>query len=753
MALTWKEKLKGKIPAEWEKALDDYESQLHLKKQGKVEDRIFAETRLRRGAYGQRYDNGLRHDGFEQKKIFFPTQATKGPNTEWDAPGMQRIKIPGGVVTPEQLEAIADLAEEYSDGIAHITTRQDFQLHFVHIEDTPDIMRRLAAVGITTQEACGNSVRNVTACPIAGVCATQVFDVTPYARACYRFLLGHPDAQDFGRKFKPAFSGCADKPCALVRMHDIGFLAKIENGKKGFQVFVGGGLGPVPYQAQELSAFVPVEEFLPLTQAVCRVFARHGEKKNRGRARIKFLVSDWGIEKFREEVYRERKKLSSDPRWTSLVEEELQKTEKPARAPKPLSSPPFEKAFQTWRAENVQPQAQEGYFTVEVRVPLGDLTAAQLRGLADISRLFSDGFLRTTVQQNILLRWVTEGDLPELFRALGRLGVAKAGADRIADITACPGTDTCKLGIASSRGMARVLSRHLEEKWGKLPAQVQRLRIKASGCPNSCGQHHIADIGFYGVSRKASGKAVPHFQLILGGRIHENASAYGLAIGVVPSKKVPEAVDRLLERYTKERGEEENFQAWVQRVGKVSIKEMLADLTFIPPYEIDPSYYSDWGDPREYTIKDIGKGECAGEVVSPAEFSLTDAEKEAFQAQLCLDRGDFNAAQEGAWRAMTSAAKSCLQVLDREYHEDDADRVCDAFRTRLLETGEFERVSPAAQYARYYTALAKGRFAASSADQARRAVEEAQLFIEAAHGFHNAGLALGLGAPVVGGGK
>ena len=274
---SWKEALAGRMDAGWSEEIDDFESQIQLRKQDKIEDKVFAETRLRRGAYGQRYDAGTRHDGIAERDLRYPDVPTKGPETVWDAPGMQRIKIPYGGVSPEQLEVLADLADEYSDSILHITTRQDVQLHFIHIEDTPDLMRRLAAVGITTREACGNSVRNVTACPLAGVCKTEAFDISPYASALMDFMLGHPDVQDFGRKFKPAFSGCEQEACGLVQLHDAGFVARIENGKRGFKVVVGGGLGTVPHQAKVLSEFTPEEKFLPEMQAVARVFARLGE--------------------------------------------------------------------------------------------------------------------------------------------------------------------------------------------------------------------------------------------------------------------------------------------------------------------------------------------------------------------------------------------------------------------------------------------------------------------------------------------
>src|SRR3989475_1327850 len=322
----WKEKLDGKMPEDLAREIDIFETDSVLGKKGKLEEGLSAEPRLRRGAYGQRYDNGQRSDGQKVQRLNFPSgDLTKGPNTLWDAPGMQRIKIPAGGLNAAQLETMAELAEEYSDGIAHVTTRQDFQLHYVNIDDTPALMRRLAAASITTREACGNSVRNVTACPYAGVCADEAFDVTPYSQALAKFLLGHPDCQNFGRKFKPAFSGCSQHACGLTSLHDLGLIAtkRVENGveKRGFEMYVGGGLGAVPYQAKLFDSFVPPEELLPLAQAIARVFARHGEKKNRNRARIKFLIQDLGIEKFRELVFEERKILPFDPRWTEYIKE------------------------------------------------------------------------------------------------------------------------------------------------------------------------------------------------------------------------------------------------------------------------------------------------------------------------------------------------------------------------------------------------------------------------------------------------
>ena len=560
----WKEKLAGKLPEDLAHEVDIFESELGLRKQGKFDERLIAETRLRRGVYGQRYDNGHRHDGKKVQEFAYPSgPLTKGPSTLWDAPGMQRIKIPAGGLNATQLETLAELAEEYSDGIAHITTRQDVQLHYVHIDDTPTLMRRLAAARITTREACGNSVRNVTACPIAGVCRDEAFDVTPYAKALSRFLLGHPDCQSFGRKFKPSFSGCAQHACGLANMHDLGLVGvtRIEDGKqvRGFAVYVGGGLGTVPYQAKLFHPFLPVEELGPIAQSIARVFARLGEKKNRNRARIKFLIHDLGIEKFKELVWEERKVLPPDSKWqeclaaaTALSEEPLHPSgELPASTSEP---------FEAWRKTNVGPQRQAGYSTVTVTLPLGDITANQLRSLADIVRRFTRETIRTTVEQNFLIRWVSNRDLLAVHEALSAVGLGEPGAGTIVDIVACPGTDTCKLGISSSRGLAAELRNRLAEKSFVMDAAVQNLHIKISGCFNSCGQHHVADLGFYGVSRKMAGYAVPHFQVVLGGEWGSNAGSYGLPVVAVPSKNIPQVVTRLTERYVTHRKNGESFK-------------------------------------------------------------------------------------------------------------------------------------------------------------------------------------------------
>ncbi len=729
------------MPPSLAKEIEAFEQEIALKKAGKLDDKVFAETRLRRGAYGQRYDNGHRHDGKQSRTLPFPSDGlTKGPHTLWDAPGMQRIKIPFGGVNAAQLETMADVAEEYSVGVAHVTTRQDFQLHYIHIEDTPALMRRLAAVGITTREACGNTVRNVTACPLAGVCHDEVFDVTPYAQALAGFLLGHPDCQNFGRKFKIAFSGCSDKPCALVRIHDLGAVAATREvdgeTRRGFALYVGGGLGTVPYQAKLMEEFLPEEELLPTAQAIARVFTRLGEKRNRNAARLKFLVAKLGIDEFRRLVAEERKTLAEDPAWTAYIPGAHAHTEQPVRPPGLVQiGAESSEEYRRWLQSNVHRQRQSGYAAVTLTLPLGDITSDQLRAVARICRTYVRETARTTVEQNIVLRWVSESGLPQLHDELSALGLAEPCAGSIVDITACPGTDTCKLGIASSRGLAAELRSRLAERNGATDAIVRGLRVKISGCFNSCGQHHIADVGFYGVSRNRQGYTVPHFQVLLGGQWSNNAGSYGLAIGAVPSKRVPEVLDRITNYYLEKRTSGEDFHSFVRRIGKGEFKTLIEDLSEVLPYAAAPELFTDWGDPREFTLGDLGVGECAGEVVSPVEFQLAACEREAFEAQLHLEQSDPVRAAQTAYASMLHAAQALLEFKLGSSPED-ADESVHAFRRHYYDTQVFFDPFAQGKFADYFFAAHAQRDDSPDHEQARRLVEECQLFLEAAHSCH-----------------
>jgi len=733
----WRTRLEDTISDDLKKEIDQFETEIELRRHGKMDEKVFAETRLRRGAYGQRYDNGQRHDGIKTQTLSYPSgDLVKGPDTAWDAPGMLRIKIPFGGLNTRQLEVMAELAEEYSEGIAHVTTRQDFQLHFIHIEDTPTIMRRLGAVGITTREACGNSVRNVTACPIAGVCYGETFDVTPYAQALAEFLLGHPDAQDFGRKVKIAFSGCKEEACGLTNMHDFGAIGvkRVIDGqeKRGFEFYVGGGLGAVPFQAKLFDAFLPEEELLPISQALGIVFAKYGEKRNRARARIKFLVKNLGIDELRKRVLEERAKLTPDPAWTAYLDNLHITDETPLRDAHFLNGAPSPEGFDGWRETNVYGQRQEGYTTVTIALPLGDITADQLRGLADLARKYVNETIRTTVEQNMVLRWVSEADLIDLYNGLNRLGLAQAGAGTIVDITSCPGTDTCKLGIAASRGLAGELRTRLAEKSMRMDEAVKNLRIKISGCFNSCGQHHVADLGFYGVSRHVGGYTVPHFQVVLGGQWTENAGSYGLAVGAIPSLRIPDVVDRITGRYLADRETGESFQRFIKRIGKAHIKTMIEDLVEVPPHDTHPEFYSDWADPREFTTGDMGTGECAGEVVSQVEFALAAAEREAFEAQVLLDKSEAQTAGERACHAMLRAAQGLTRIRVPDL-DDDPNRIVEAFRTHLFDTEDFFDPFGGGRFGQYLFAAHSRDGETYTEETAHHRIEEAQLFIEASY--------------------
>jgi len=744
-SLTWKAVLADKISPKLTEEIDTFENQMELRRQGKLDEKVFAELRLRRGAYGQRYDNGYRHDGVKSQEIPFPNkELTKGPETKFEAPGMQRIKHPYGGLTAEQLEVLADISEEYSDSILHITTRQDIQLHFLSLEDTPDMHRRLASVGITTREACGNSVRNVTACPLAGICRDEAFDVTGYANETAQYFLGHRDVQDFGRKFKVAFSGCSQHPCGLTYMHDLGLIAKKRevDGQEqyGFEMYVGGGLGAVPHLAKLFDEFVPPEELLPLSQAIARVYARLGEKKNRNKARIKFLLAKLGIDEFRRLVKEERASLEDDPEWISWLGNiptyEERGLAEPVSKGQTIDLGEIEADFEKWKSTNIYQQRQTGFVCVTIALPLGDITAQQTRNLATVVRRFTNDTIRTTVEQNLLVRWIHEADLPTLYLALQELNLHISGAGSIVDITACPGTDTCKLGISSSRGLAAELRQRLAMKGYQYDEAIKNMRIKVSGCFNSCSQHTVAEIGFYGASRVVSRRRVPHFHLVLGGTWNHNASQYGQSLGVVPSRHIPEVVDFLLDLFLKERQSGEVFPDFVHRVGKKSIKEKVQSFTVIPDYDVDKTVYTDWGDAREYTIGDIGVGECAGEVVTLTDFGVAVAESAHFDATVLLEgnhnNGNVQESAEKSLEAMLMAAQALLKLQNIDIPDDPA-AIVDDFRQYFYDTELFFDPFAKGKFASYLFKAYEQRNDLANLDQAKQLVEEARLFIEASH--------------------
>ena len=694
------------LPPAVKEEIDVYETELRRVQSGKMPEKVFLEFRLRHGVYGQR------QEGVQ----------------------MIRIKIPLGLLDRDKMIRLADLSEEYADGVSHVTTRQDIQYHYVDINDTPNLMRRLADVGITTKEACGNVVRNVTCCPQSGVCRDETFDVTPYAKAMAYFMLRHPDGQNFGRKFKIAYSGCEQHPCGLAMMHDIGAIAKTKliDGEevRGFKVVLGGGLGPLPYQAKLYSEFVPASEMLPLAQAIARVFARLGEKNNRAKARMKFLLTKLGMEEFMRLIAEEREKLPEDERWTKEFDDaEKTYSDEPLKSGSELVVPEgADPELLRWLEINARPQQQVGYSMVEVFLPLGDISGDQLRGLANLCERHVEDTVRTTVDQNFLVRWVPNGDLPAFYEGLKALDLATVGAGRLADVTACPGTDSCKLGITSSRGLAAVL----HEKFNNGMADIagrDDLKIKISGCFNSCGQHHIADIGFFGSVQRKGNKTAPVVQVFLGGATKGNASSYGLAVGKVPSKNAPAAVRKLAEFYSAEKQGEETFSDVVGRVGKVRLKEELKELAVLPTYEEAPDFYSDLRQPWEYT-KNVGVGECAGEVVDQAEFMLEDADRLNFEATLALDDGNHEEAARLSLEATMKAADGIL--FTRGLLISDKYDTVKEFRTHFYDTSNFWK-----PFAENFFRTAEEGLDGLTSQRARQRVEEATLFIEQAQSVYS----------------
>ncbi len=691
----------GHIPPDLRQEIDIYETELRRVQSGLVDEKLFTEFRLRHGVYGQRQDRVQ----------------------------MQRIKIPMGRMSADQLTALADIAEEYAVGVLHVTTRQDIQCHFVDINDTPNLMRRLAAVGITTREACGNVVRNVTCCPHAGVCCDETFDVMPHAHAMAYFMLRHSDAQNFGRKFKISYSGCESHACGLGRMHDIGAVARTRDGVEGFQVLVGGGLGALPHQAKVYSEFLPADEMLPLAQAISRVFAKFGEKKNRAKARMKFLIAKQGIDEFRRLVEEERSRLPKDPRWDSELEAALGKLiDKPLKPPSGLAIPDdSDPALIEWLDRNVHPQRQDGYSMVDVFLPLGDITSVQARQLAELSRDYVSDTLRTTVDQNLLLQWVTNADLPDLYRGLEAIGLAEAGAGRLKDVVACPGTDSCKLGITSSRGLAA----HLQKKFANGMSGIAHrsdLKVKISGCFNSCGQHHIADIGFFGSVQRKKNDTAPVFQVTVGGSTRSNAESYGLAIGKIPSQNVDKAIVKVSEFYSREKRGDETLSDVVARLGKTRVKQELQEFMVLPTFEESPDFYQDLRQPWQYK-RSIGVGECAGEVVDQAEFMLEDADRIHFESTLHLEGSRYGDASAKAFEACSKAADALLFTKGL-WLSDKYDTVAE-FRKHFYESNAFYR-----PFADNFLRSAK-EGPSGDPERARLRVEEATLFIEAAQGVYS----------------
>ncbi|MBZ9629194.1 HEPN domain-containing protein [Salegentibacter sp. LM13S] len=608
----------------------DLEKKIRLFREGKADEEKFRSLRLARGVYGQR-QAGVQ---------------------------MVRIKLPFGKVTSEQLHRIADVSDEYSKGRLHITTRQDIQIHHVSLDRTPELWAQLEKDDITLREACGNTVRNVTASPTAGIDVNEPFDVSPYAHGTFQFFLRNPICQEMGRKFKISFSS-SDEDTALSYIHDLGFIAKLKDGKRGFKVMLGGGLGSQPRHADELYDFLPAEELLPLIEGVLRVFDRYGERAKRLKARMKFLVKDIGKEAFMELVAEQNTALSKNHPKFEVEKFEtapsLQEVEVPAVTIED------QKDFETWKSTNVLPQKQEGLFAVGIRVPLGDFYTGGARKLADLVKKYAGNEIRLSLRQDILIRHVREEFLPFFYSELKKLDYAENGYDKTVDITACPGTDTCNLGIASSTGIADVLEDVLKEEYPQF-INGKDITIKISGCMNACGQHNMAEIGFQGMSVKVGKTVAPALQVLLGGgTLGDGQGRFADKVVKVPSKRGPEALRFLLNDFEANANTEEKFAAYYDRQGKTYFYDLLKELA--DTSNLTANEFVDWGHEEPY-IKAVGVGECAGVVIDLIATLLFESEEKIDNAKSALERKAWADSIYHSYTSIVNSAKALLLAED-----------------------------------------------------------------------------------------
>ena len=656
------------IPTAIAEEIETFEAEANRMIAGEIANDLFKPFRLQYGIYGQR-QAGVQ---------------------------MVRIKIPFGGLTSNQLRRVAELAEQYATGVGHVTTRQDIQLHFVELKNVPTMMRGLAEVGLTTREACANTVRNVTACHLAGVCQGEVFDVTPYAKTVALHLLRNPLNQSLPRKFKIAFSGCRHD-CALTPIHDIGLLAlRREDGTIGFRMVAGGGLGSAPRIAQVLREFTPIDELIPSIEAVIKVFDTLGNRKNRNKARMKFVIEKLGFAEFKrrwEQAYTDMgyarpnhepiKLLEYPDQPAPLIMPTSNGTKRAAVSPNGSPNGHMQESpFEMWKRTNVIRQKQDGYATAAIKLFMGDLTSDQMLFVADLADRYSNGNLRTTINQNMVIRWISEERLAEFYQDLLSQNLADPGAELVEDIIACPGTDTCGLGITSSKGMARALAEVFPP--GRVPEDLAGVSVKISGCHNSCAQHHIATIGLHGVGKRLGDHVAPHYELHLGGKVNGTAKIGQMTVKL-PAKSVPAAITHLIEVYRRDRQPGEGLPAYIDRMGKHKLKDELIPYTIVPSYDEDPTFYYDWEGDNEFVLEDLGPGECAGGALEMIENGILEADQELYQAKLLVEKHQYSVSVNKSYRAVLAATKALL-VTEGIDPATDADTLRE-FEQRLVPKG------------------------------------------------------------------
>jgi len=618
------------LPTDVREEIDYYEEQIHKYRAGEVNETKMQKLRLTFGTYAQR------QEGVQ----------------------MQRIKIPGGYMTADQLLLLSDAADRFGSGFVHFTTREDAQIYYVKLEESPDLLRLLAAGGLTTREACGNTVRNITACYRAGTSPTEAFDVSPYAAALFRYLVRNKYNQNMGRKIKITFEGCAEDHSAL-RIHDIGFWAmKNAAGQPGFRVFLGGGLGTAPQMAQLYKEFLPAEEILNLAAAIVRLFDRYGERKARMKARMKFLIQSMGWDAFVAKLEEERERVGPVPLadyFQCTFEPKVSSPRNGLRLLDPRTNDPD---FRSWARDSVIEHKQPGFRGVHVRLKLGDITSEKARRMAEVARQFSLGQLRISIGQNLYLPWVREEKLADLHAALKQIELGEPGVGTVTDVTTCPGADTCRLGIASAKGLGSAISEGFNGPLAQYSELARTLKIKISGCPNGCAQHGIADIGFHAAALTKDGKTVPAHQLFLGGDTNPEAPHFARLIGKFPAKHSMNVMATLLQLYKEERVDTEEFSAFVNRVGESRLRAILEPWRAAPSFEADPIFYQDYGhDNERFAVRPGVKGECAEKIV-PETVPQIDAARELIaQAEAFLYHKEYEHAMRAAYEAAAAAAR------------------------------------------------------------------------------------------------
>jgi sulfite reductase (ferredoxin) len=634
-----------------QKDIIDLERKIALFRDGKIDDERFRSLRLARGVYGQR------QEGVQ----------------------MIRIKLPYGKVSSEQLHRICIVSDEYSTGRLHITTRQDIQIHYVSLDKTPQLWAELEKDDVTLREACGNTVRNITTSEIAGIDPEEPFDVTPYAHALFQFLLRNPVNQEMGRKVKISFSS-SDKDTALSFLHDLGFIPKIVNGEKGFKVMLGGGLGSQPHHAELLSEFIPVNQIIPTSEGVLRIFDRYGERAKRLKARMKFLIKEIGKEEFLRLVEQEKIALSHQ-----TVEIDTAAFEGGIHAPL-LVAPKVviddTAAFEAWKKSNVIAQKQSGYVAIGIKVILGDFYTDKARLLADLIKNYAANELRFSLRQNILIRHVKEEDLPFFYQELSKLDFVTLGYDTIGDITACPGTDTCNLGIASSTGIAVELERVLAAEYPQY-SNNKKIAIKISGCMNACGQHNMAEIGFQGMSINSGKLVAPALQVLLGGGILGNGEGrFSDKVIKIPSRRGPEALRYILNDFDAN-GNGQSFLNYYDAKGEKYFYEFLKPLADIT--NLTAADFVDWGNADNY-VKAVGIGECAGVVIDLVATLILEAKDKLTFAQEAFEEGKWSDAIYLAYAGFVNGAKALLLAENQKTNHHAG--IIDLFDTVFVETNK-----------------------------------------------------------------